>query len=362
MLTFGSISQEEFLAKYWQKKPLLIKQALPNFISPISPDELGGLSLEEEFESRLITGSINTQEWHLSNGPFLESDFSKLPNSDWTLLVQGVDRFIPEVENLIDHFSFIPRWRFDDVMISYADKGGSVGPHFDYYDVFLLQGSGKRRWQLSAQNCTLDNYLSDVPLRIMGKFTFDQVFDVEPGDILYIPPKVAHHGVSLDDECTTLSFGYRSYSAKEMFNNKCPANQQDAYYQDPIWKNDKIPAFIPKSAISQANKIAPITGEAFAEFVTKLDTLDQKILQQFEYQQQTLEFDVNAIYQLHPVCKVAYIQINQKTCYFINGLLFDNNNLDETKLTNFYNQRKITTADNVALSQRLFNLNLLQEI
>ena len=163
MIHFGEISEQEFLAEYWQKKPLLIKQALPDFISPIAPDELAGLSLEEEFESRLITGSINNNQWSLTNGPFTKDTFSQLPEQDWTLLVQGVDRFVDEVHNLIQQFDFIPRWRFDDVMISYAAKGGSVGPHFDYYDVFLLQGTGKRRWHISSKHCELDNYLDDVP-------------------------------------------------------------------------------------------------------------------------------------------------------------------------------------------------------
>ena len=207
MIKFGAISEQEFLTHYWQKKPLLIKQALPNFISPIPPEELGGLSLEEEFESRLITGSIHQQQWTISQGPFTEKTFENLPKIDWTLLVQGVDRQINEVHDLVKHFDFIPRWRFDDVMISYAAQGGSVGPHFDYYDVFLLQGSGKRRWELSTKFCTLDNYLNDVPLRIMERFIPEQTFEVGPGDVVYIPPKIAHHGVSMSDNCTTLSFG-----------------------------------------------------------------------------------------------------------------------------------------------------------
>ncbi len=359
MIHFENISEQEFLAEYWQKKPLLIKQALPNFISPMSPDELAGLSLEEEFESRLITGSIIDNNWSLTNGPFSETAFSNLPENNWTLLIQGVDRFIPEVESLITHFDFIPRWRFDDVMISYAAKGGSVGPHFDYYNVFLLQGSGKRRWQLSNKNCTLNNYLADVPLRIMDQFTADQTIDVEPGDILYIPPKVAHHGVSLSDDCTTLSFGYRSYSGKEMFGQNCPNDKEGFYYKDPVWSVSKTPALIPESAVQMANNIASINAIDFAKFVTKLDTLDQKILQQFEYQQQGLEFDINATYQLHPVCKTAYIEIKKKTYYFINGFLLDDSDIDENSLKDFCNKRSLSASENLILSQRLFELNLI---
>jgi 50S ribosomal protein L16 3-hydroxylase len=362
MIKFGAISEQEFLTHYWQKKPLLIKQALPNFISPIPPEELGGLSLEEEFESRLITGSIHQQQWTISQGPFTEKTFENLPKIDWTLLVQGVDRQINEVHDLVKHFDFIPRWRFDDVMISYAAQGGSVGPHFDYYDVFLLQGSGKRRWELSTKFCTLDNYLNDVPLRIMERFIPEQTFEVGPGDVVYIPPKIAHHGVSMSDNCTTLSFGYRSYSAQEMFNNTHTNKSDDQYYQDPIWDGHQTPALIPNSAVQMANKINPISATDFAKFVTKLDTLDRQILQQFEYQQQALKFNANSSYQLHPACKIAYLQTQGDLQVFINGLLINTQMLDSIDLINFCNGRELKANTLSTLAQRLFNLHMLYEI
>lgn len=358
MIHFGKISAREFLANYWQKKPLLIKQALPNFISPITPDELAGLSLEEEFESRLITGSTIDNNWSLTNGPFAEDSFSQLPDQDWTLLVQGVDRFIPEVSNLIKHFDFIPRWRFDDVMISYAAKGGSVGPHFDYYDVFLLQGSGKRRWHLSSKHCEMDNYLDDVPLRIMDIFKSEQVFDVEPGDVLYIPPKVAHHGVSLDDDCMTLSFGYRSYTGQEIFGGDCPNSIKNLYYQDPIWENDNSTAYIPDTAWKMANNMTKITKEKFAKFVTKLDTLDQKILQDFEFEQQQLHFSDQISYQLHAVCKIAYIEDKNIIRFFINGDEFIPQDKPEAMIK-FCNMRQIDAKKHPQLAQALFEANLI---
>ncbi|WXT99956.1 MAG: 50S ribosomal protein L16 3-hydroxylase [Catillopecten margaritatus gill symbiont] len=323
MIHFKEISRTQFLKEYWQKKPLLIKQALPNFISPMPADELAGLALEEEFESRLITGSTKSQDWSLRNGAFTEQDFTNLPAQDWTLLVQGVDRYIDEVHDLIQHFDFIPRWRFDDVMISYAAKGGSVGPHFDHYDVFLLQGSGKRRWHLSSKNCEMDNYLDDAPLRIMNTFPVEQTFDVEPGDVLYVPPKIAHHGVSLDDNCTTLSFGYRAYSAREMhefIGKTCPKNL-DTYYQDPEWQENQDPNFIPESALKQAQKLLDINAEQFAQFVTKLDTNDVKILQEFEYE------NPNEPLTSHPASKIAYIEKNGKRQVFINGEPFRKSDL-----------------------------------
>ena len=361
MIHFGKISEQEFLADYWQKKPLLIKQALPGFISPISPEELAGLSLEEEFESRLITGSIQTQQWSLSSGPFSNSTFETLTEKDWTLLVQGVDRYIDEIYDLVKQFDFIPRWRFDDVMISYAATGGSVGPHFDYYDVFLLQGSGNRRWELSTQFCNLDNYLKGVPLRIMDKFTPEQSFEVEPGDILYIPPKVAHHGVSTSDDCTTLSFGYRSYNTQEMF-AKTPHNTDDVYYQDPIWSVNKEPALIPNTAIQMANKLSTISDTDFAKFVTNLDSSAVQILQEFEYNQQDLKFKFGSAYQLHPACKIAYLKQDEKILVFLNGSLIDTQGLGSVDLTDFCNRRMLDASSSPVLTQQLFDLNVLYEI
>ena len=361
MIHFGKISEQEFLADYWQKKPLLIKQALPGFISPISPEELAGLSLEEEFESRLITGSIQTQQWSLSSGPFSNSTFETLTEKDWTLLVQGVDRYIDEIYDLVKQFDFIPRWRFDDVMISYAATGGSVGPHFDYYDVFLLQGSGNRRWELSTQFCNLDNYLKGVPLRIMDKFTPEQSFEVEPGDILYIPPKVAHHGVSTSDDCTTLSFGYRSYNTQEMF-AKTSHNTDDVYYQDPIWSVNKEPALIPNTAIQMANKLSTISDTDFAKFVTNLDSSAVQILQEFEYNQQDLKFKFGSAYQLHPACKIAYLKQDEKILVFLNGSLIDTQGLGSVDLTDFCNRRMLDASSSPVLTQQLFDLNVLYEI
>lgn len=358
MIHFGNISEQEFLANYWQKKPLLIKQALPNFISPITPEELAGLSLEDEFESRLVQGNIATQQWSLTNGPFNENTFTTLPEKDWTLLVQGVDRFVDEIYNLIQHFDFIPRWRFDDVMISYAATGGSVGPHFDYYDVFLVQGSGRRRWYISDKHCEMNNYLNDVPLRIMQKFDSEQTFDVEPGDVLYIPPKVAHHGVSLDDECTTLSFGYRAYSSQEIsefVNQKCKAGQENSYYQDPIWINTHSSALIPKSAITQAQTILKINANEFACFVTRLDTLDVQLLQHFE----AGEFDKDANYQLHPSCKIAYLLVDKIPKVFINGEHFDTQSFDAQSIVNLCNQRSINSIQYPQLTLNLFKQNLI---
>ncbi|MDD2048355.1 cupin domain-containing protein [Pseudomonas putida] len=210
----GGLTAREFMRDYWQKKPLLVRQAFPDFESPIDADELAGLALEEEVESRLVI-EHGERPWELRRGPFEEDAFSTLPERDWTLLVQAVDQFVPEVHELLEHFRFLPSWRIDDVMISFAAPGGSVGPHFDNYDVFLLQGQGKRNWKI-GQMCDSDSpLLEHADLRILAEFEQSEEWTLEPGDMLYLPPRLAHYGIA-EDDCLTYSVGFRAPSAAEV--------------------------------------------------------------------------------------------------------------------------------------------------
>lgn len=214
----GSISAEAFLRDYWQKKPLLIRQALPDFTPPLDINELAGLACEEQVESRVVMEDGPESPWQLFNGPFEETFLQNLPEKNWTLLVQAVDHLLPEVGELLKEFDFLPRWRMDDIMVSYAPPGGSVGPHIDYYDVFLLQASGQRRWQL-GQLCDESTELrKDTQLKILTDFQAspDQDWVLEPGDLLYLPPQLAHWGTSLSEDCTTWSIGFRALSAEEI--------------------------------------------------------------------------------------------------------------------------------------------------
>lgn len=210
----GGLTAREFLRDYWQKKPLLVRKAFTDFESPIDADELAGLALEEEVESRLVLEQ-GERPWELRRGPFTEETFAELPARDWTLLVQAVDQFVPEVAELLEHFRFLPSWRIDDVMISFAAPGGSVGPHFDNYDVFLLQGMGKRNWKV-GQVCDSDSLLiPHADLRILADFEQSDEWTLEPGDMLYLPPRLAHYGVA-EDDCLTYSVGFRAPSAAEV--------------------------------------------------------------------------------------------------------------------------------------------------
>ncbi len=210
----GGLTAREFLRDYWQKKPLLIRQAFTDFENPISPDELAGLALEEEVESRIVIEN-GERPWEMRRGPFEDDAFGQLPEKDWTLLVQAVDQFVPEVAELLQPFRFLPSWRIDDVMISYAAPGGSVGAHFDNYDVFLLQGHGQRNWKI-GQMCDSDSPLIEhSDLRILADFQQTDEWVLEPGDMLYLPPRLAHYGIAVD-ECMTYSVGFRAPSAAEV--------------------------------------------------------------------------------------------------------------------------------------------------
>lgn len=209
---FGAVTREQFLEHYWQRAPLMFRGAMPHFCSPISPDELAGLACEEDVESRLVQGHVGTR-FLLEHGPFDATRFERLPKQDWTLLVQDVDKLVPTLADLLEPFRFIPDWRIDDIMVSFAAPGGSVGPHTDQYDVFLLQAQGRRRWQLSQR---FDGELrADSDLKVLAHFTPEEELIAEPGDILYLPPNVAHFGVALD-EAMTFSIGFRAPDQKEL--------------------------------------------------------------------------------------------------------------------------------------------------
>ncbi|MES2674430.1 MAG: cupin domain-containing protein [Pseudomonadota bacterium] len=269
----GEIPIETFLRDYWQKKPLLIRNAFPNFESPIDGDELAGLALEEEVESRLILEKGKTP-WELQHGPFAEKVFAKLPESHWTLLVQAVDQWVPEVNELLNHFRFIPNWRIDDIMISFAPDQGSVGPHFDYYDVFLLQGLGQRRWKI-GQECDVDSpRLEGTPLNILQNFAAKEEWLLGPGDILYIPPGVAHWGIA-EGDCMTYSIGFRAPShadiLTELSQDIASTLTNDLRFSDPQLRLQANPGEINADAIAQIQTILQqhFTAENIAHWFGK---------------------------------------------------------------------------------------------
>ncbi len=249
----NQLTPAEFLAEYWQKKPLLIRQAIPNFQGLLTPNELAGLACEEDAQSRIVQNKDDT--WLLSHGPFDEETLISLPEKNWTLLVQSVNHHLTEAAALLSQFNFIPHARLDDLMISYAPTGGSVGPHMDSYDVFLLQGSGRRRWKINAKpDLTL---IDDVPLRILKHFKAEQEWVLEPGDMLYLPPNIAHHGVSEDDDCMTYSIGFRVPKTQELIQGFLEhlqdTIQTEGLYEDADLSLQQHPAAISDAMIEKVS-------------------------------------------------------------------------------------------------------------
>ncbi len=233
----GDMPLEKFLSEYWQKKPLVIRNALPGFNSPVAPDVLAGLACEEGVESRLVIQGKTEQEWELKHGPFNDDIFSQLPESHWTLLVQAVDHWLPEAANLLNLFNFIPRWRIDDLMISYASDGGGVGPHFDNYDVFLVQTSGKRKWEIGGVYDETAPLRPNMPVSILSEFEAVETWTLEPGDVLYVPPGIGHNGIAEGNDCMTCSVGFRAPSHSEIlreYTDYIGENLSEALrYEDP---------------------------------------------------------------------------------------------------------------------------------
>lgn len=230
----AGLDSGSFLRDYWQQHPLLLKGAVPDFRDPLSPEELAGLACEEDVEARLVFHEQS--HWRLQSGPFAEADFLALPEHDWSLLVQSVDLWRPDLKQLFSLVDFLPAWRRDDLMISFATRGAGTGPHFDHYDVFILQGQGRRRWQLGQWCDATTPVNSRSGLKILHQFEPTETLELSAGDLLYIPAGLAHHGISHDDSLS-YSIGFRAPSAAELLNElaheAADVLPPDLRYRDP---------------------------------------------------------------------------------------------------------------------------------
>ncbi|MBI3526510.1 MAG: cupin domain-containing protein [Betaproteobacteria bacterium] len=207
----GGLSATTFLRRHWQKQPLLVRGAIPGFNGVLDFGDMVELACRDDCESRLVVS--HADRWVVEHGPFDRKRFSRLPRRNWTLLLQGLDQRLPAARQLLSHFDFIPYSRLDDLMVSYAPTGGGVGAHFDSYDVFLLQGPGQRRWQVSRPHDLA--LVEDAPLKILKRFSPDGQCLLSAGDMLYLPPEFAHDGVAVDT-CHTYSIGFRAPSHREL--------------------------------------------------------------------------------------------------------------------------------------------------
>jgi 50S ribosomal protein L16 3-hydroxylase len=245
----------KFMRRHWQKKMLLVRDALSEHVEAVTRDDLFALAQRDDVESRVIRYAKG--RWRVERGPFERNDLRRLPGTGWTLLVHGVDQQLPRAARLLREFSFIPYARLDDVMVSYAAPGGGVGPHFDSYDVFLLQGQGTRRWRVSRQKDL--GLVRDAPLRILRRFKPQHEWTLTAGDLLYLPPHWAHDGVALD-HCITYSIGFRALSAQELGTRFLEFLQDrielEGMYTDPDLNCTRHPGRIPPQLIARLAAMA----------------------------------------------------------------------------------------------------------
>ena len=277
---FLGMPVSRFLREFWQKQAVLIRQAFPGYMPPLAPEDLAGLACEEAALSRLVTYKRKQDQWQLRTGPFVESEFPKLGKKNWTLLVQDMDKWDSDVRALLDRFRFLPAWRVDDIMISFATPGGSVGPHVDQYDVFLLQAQGRRRWQVDASANPPRAFRSDAELKLLEKFTASDQWELAPGDMLYLPPGVPHHGEAVD-ACMTFSVGMRAPSQAELIvdlaEELAARLPDEARYADPDLTEPAEPFEIDAAAfarVDQAISVLQSLGAAekrewFGRFITR---------------------------------------------------------------------------------------------
>ncbi len=270
-MDFRNFDSDAFLRDHWQKKSLPIRNPWDAWRNPLDPNELAGLACEEGVESRLIQQTPD--RIRAEDGPFPEARLGQLCEAPWTLLVQAVDHYVPAVAALIAPFRFIPDWRIDDVMVSCAGDGGGVGPHFDQYDVFLIQGLGTRRWQVGGMCDENTELLPYDDLRLLADFQVREEWLLEPGDMLYVPPGVAHNGVAVGEDCMTYSIGFRAPSRKELvgyFVDDMLAGMEDGdRYTDPDLRAQANPGEITAAALDRLHAMvteAVADREAFARW------------------------------------------------------------------------------------------------
>lgn len=342
----GGLSPQQFMRQYWQKKPLLIRQALPDFEPLVSENELWSFAASDEVESRVIQKTA--QGWQFAHGPVQKAQSQS--KKDWTLLVQGMDVHEPAVHLLMQQFRFVPDARLDDVMISLAGQGGGVGPHFDSYDVFLLQAAGRRRWQISKQK---DLALVDgAPLKILQNFKPTQEFVLEPGDMLYLPPRYAHDGVALDAGCQTYSIGFRAPRAGELARellHRIAEEIADGMEDDP--KLAKLYSDATQEATAQPGLLPPELT-AFATQAVSKALADQTLIEQLigEYltdPKPNMYFEENRLSKrfskvvLHPATRMNY----DAKHLFINGQSFRCAGKDAKLLRKLADERTLSATD-----------------
>ncbi|HEX5311641.1 JmjC domain-containing protein [Aquabacterium sp.] len=343
----GGLSPQTFMRKHWQKKPLLIRQAVPGVQPPLSRPALFDLAGQDDVESRLIvqggTGK-KAPAWALHHGPIARTRIPKLAQPRWTLLVQGLDLHVPAAHELLKQFRFVPDARLDDLMISYASDGGGVGPHYDSYDVFLLQVHGKRRWRIGPiDDPTL---LPDMPVKILANFQPTEEYVLEPGDMLYLPPRWGHDGIA-EGECMTCSVGFRVPETSELTRDVLIRVGETLECEDPprLYKDPK------QLATAEPGRIPPglqaFAAEAVARALKDPQSLNTALGEMLTEPKPRVWFDLGA----EPLADGVGVVLDAKTrmmyddhCIYANGESWRAAGADARVLRELADQRRLSAA------------------
>jgi 50S ribosomal protein L16 3-hydroxylase len=345
----GGISPERFMKQYWHKKPLLVRQAIPQVKPVMGRAELFELAAQEGVQSRLVIQDGGN--WRLKHGPFQRRTLPPLKRPGWTLLVQGVDLHQELAYALVQAFRFVPDCRLDDLMTSYATDGGGVGPHFDSYDVFLLQVQGRRRWRIGRQKDL--SLQADVPLKILADFAPEQEFLLEAGDMLYLPPRYAHDGVAVG-ECMTCSIGFRAQQqgelARELLQRLADDAQElvgDSLYRDPHQPATLSPAEIPMAVQTFAREaILRVLKDPLALARTLGELLTEPKSEVWFERPSVADAALAGALRLDRRTKMMFDDRH----VFINGEAFRAGGKDATLIRRLADQRRLNAAQVGALS------------
>jgi 50S ribosomal protein L16 3-hydroxylase len=331
---FANFDSAAFLREYWQKKPVLIRNPWTAWTNPLAPDDLAGLACEDHVESRLIVQK--PKAWKVEPGPIPEKRFGKLGKAPWTLLVQAVDHHVPDVAALIAPFRFIPNWRIDDVMVSYASDGGGVGPHFDQYDVFLVQGLGTRRWQIGGLCDDDTELLPHDDLRLLANFEATDEWLLEPGDMLYVPPRFAHNGVAVGDDCMTYSIGFRAPSRSELIahyvDDVLAGLSDDDRYDDAGLQAQTNPGEITAEALTKLHNMVTeklADRDAFARWfgqynsTPKYPEMDWSLEEAVSAEELRARLAAGAKLQRNPASRFSFVRQGAGVLLFVDGECFD---------------------------------------
>ena len=328
-----SVSKEEFLCDYWHQKPLLIKNAVDigDFVSCF-PDkqQLIKLSCDDDIQSRIVFKNSETN-YDVEYGPFSHEDFKELTNETWNLLVSDIDKWHPLSRKILQHFDFIRNWIFDDIMLSCGSVGGTVGPHTDHYDVFLLQVEGQRLWKFSNSKILNPDLLPDQALKLMSDFQYDTEYNLNPGDILYLPPEYAHYGIISSDDCVTCSIGMRTPSASELsvsfVDSLAQTLSDNNRFVEPQFQSQPLKGEITQDDLSAVKNILldnlSFENMNLISWFGKYLTEYRSLFYEFNEYKESEEFNLELNLRTSPFSKTCYFAQGDNAILFVNGMEFD---------------------------------------